>query len=127
MGERALPWRALLLAPFASVPAISLTGLGSSDAGIASDVASGLVFGTLIGLPGAYLGMAIVGLPVYLLLRKLDLLKLWIVCAAGLAVPLAIMHGAPWRMRLGALGACLAVSVTAYLLLPRSLDLHRHG
>lgn len=117
----------MLLAPFASVPAVMLSGLGSSDAGIASDLIWGLFFDVLIGLPCAYLGIAIVGLPVYLLLRKFDFLRLWIVCAVGLIVPIAIMYDAPLRLILGAMGSGLAVSVTAYLLAPANPNTRRHA
>lgn len=59
MSERSWPWRSLLLAPFASIPVVTFSGLGISGAGIGSDIFSGLLFGTVIGLPCAYLGLAI--------------------------------------------------------------------
>lgn len=115
---RPLPLRALLIAPWASVPAITIAGLGSSDGGIAPDVVAGIVFGILIALPCAYLGMIVIGLPVYLLLRQFDLLRIWIVCAAGLIVPYFLMHDAPLRTTVGAMIAGLAVGIAAYLLAP---------
>ena len=119
MAIRRLPWRALLLAPLASVPALTILGLGSSDAGLGSDIGLGLLFGVMIGLPVSYAGMVLVGLPVYILLRRFDLVRPWTIAAPGMLLPLALFHDAPFRAALGAVGTGLAISLAAYCLLPR--------
>ncbi|HEY8102009.1 MAG TPA: hypothetical protein VIF82_14795 [Burkholderiaceae bacterium] len=128
MNKRSIPWSALLLAPLASIPGAVLAGLGSSDAGIASDFLWGFFFAITLALPVSYLGMVIVGLPVYLLLRKFNFLRLWIFCIIGSIIPLAIfVNSAPFRTTLMAVSSGLAVSIAAYLLMPRdsntSLDM----
>jgi hypothetical protein len=121
MKGHPLPWRAFLLAPLASVPALTILGLGSSDAGVASDILLGLFFGITIGLPFAYAGMLLAGLPLYLLLRRFHLVRLWTICVLGVIVPLALFYDAPARLAMGAGVAGLAVCVTAFLLTPEEL------
>lgn len=121
MNDHPLPWRAFLLAPLASVPALAILGLGSSDAGIGSDIFVGLFFGITIGLPFAYAGILLAGLPLYLLLRRLHLVRLWTICLIGGIVPLALFSDAPARITIGAIGTGLAVCVTAFLLTPEDL------
>ncbi|MFC5547307.1 hypothetical protein [Massilia aerilata] len=121
MDGHPLPWRAFLLAPLASVPALTILGLGSSDAGIASDILLGLYFGITIGLPFAYAGMLLAGLPLYLLLRRFHLVRLWTICTLGMIVPLALFSDAPASITMGAIWAGLAVCITAFLLLPKDL------
>ena len=119
MNTRSLPWKALLLAPLASIPAAVVAELGGSDAGVASDLLWGFFFAAILAVPASYVGMAFLGLPAYLLLRKLNLLRLWICCAIGLFVPLVLFaRDAPFRTTLMAAASGLAVSITAYLLLP---------
>jgi hypothetical protein len=121
MNTDSLPWRSLLLAPLVSIPAAALSALGSSDAGVASDFFWGLFFGVTLAVPACYLGIALVGLPVYLLLRQFNLLQPWILSAIGFLVPLALFAGAaPFRTTLMAVSSGLAVSIAAYLLLPRT-------
>lgn len=121
MNGHTLPWRAFLLAPLASVPALTILGLGSSDAGIASDVFVGLFFGITVGLPFAYAGMLLAGLPLYLLLRRFHLVRLWTISTLGFIVPFALFSDAPAPIRMGAIGAGLAVCLTAFLLTPEDL------
>jgi hypothetical protein len=121
VDKRPLAWRAFLLAPLASIPALTILGLGSSDAGIGSEIFMGLFFGVTVGLPIAYAAMFIAGLPIYLLLRRLKLVRLWIVCAIGIIVPLALFFDGPARITMGAMGAGLAVCVAAFLLTPEDL------
>lgn len=126
MNTLMLPWKALLLAPLASVPAITLAGLGSSDAGIASDIGWGLFFGVVLGIPVSYLGMALVGLPAFLVLRRFNLLRLWILCPLGCVCALPLFYDAPLRTTLMAVAVGAAVSISAYFLLPRTAP-HRTG
>ena len=48
MQIKPFPVKSLCLAPLASVPALSLAGLGSADAGVVSDLGVGLVFSVLL-------------------------------------------------------------------------------
>jgi len=115
----AMPWRSLLLAPFMSIPAMTLSGLGSSDAGMLSDVFMGLLFGLLLGVPAAFFGIAIVGFTVYFLLLRFNALRLWIACAVGGLVGFLIFFDtAPIRTTLGGLLTGCAVGAFAYLLRP---------
>lgn len=108
-----------MLAPLASAPAAAVAGLGSSDAGLLSDLDWGLFFGVILGVPASYVGMIVIGVPAYLALRKLRLLRLWIFSAIGALVPLLMFVGsAPLRTTLMAVAAGLAVGASAYLLLP---------
>lgn len=119
MTKYLIPWKSLLIAPLASMPMIVIGGLGSSDAGIASDFTWGIVFAISVGLPFTYFGIAVVGVPVYLILCKFGLLRSWIFGAIGALVPLVIFAtAAPFRTSLMALVAGAAVGVTAYFLLP---------
>lgn len=118
----AMPWGSLLLAPFASVPALVVTGLGSSDAGMASDLGSGLVFGFLLGVPVSFIGIAVVGLPLYFLLQRFDSLRSWIACSIGALVPfLVLFDEAPLRTTVGGTITGLAVGAFAYALRPRGV------
>jgi|SRR5471032_2397238 len=114
-----MPWASLLLAPLASIPAVAISGLGSSDAGMASDVGVGLLFGVILGVPASFIGVMIVGLPAYFLLRKFESLRLWIACSIGALVPfLLFFKDAPMRTTLGGCAAGLAVGAMAYALRP---------
>jgi hypothetical protein len=116
-----LPWRTLLVAPLASVPVVVLVNLGSSDAGIISDFGWGLFFAIMFGLPLAYAGMALVGLPTYLLLRRLGLVRGWVFCIVGMAVPFSLFADTGnVRMPITAVLSGLAVALAGQLLLPRS-------
>jgi hypothetical protein len=112
-----------LLAPLASIPAVVLSGLGSSDAGAVSDLFWGLFFAIALVVPASYLGMALVGLPIYLLLRKFNLLRPWITFSIGALLPLVLfVNTAPFRTTLVAVSAGIAVAIAAHLLLPQSAD-----
>jgi hypothetical protein len=93
MATKSLPWRALLLAPLATIPVVVISGLGSSDAGLSSDFAWGLYFAVTIGLPFAYAGMALVGLPTFLVLRRFGYVHSWLFGLVGVGVPLALFAG----------------------------------
>jgi hypothetical protein len=121
MVTGSVPWRALLCAPLASIPASVLSGLGSSDAGIASDFVYGFLFAITLALPVSYVGILLVGLPVFLVLRRINIVNLWILSTVGIAVPLLLFAGtAPLRTTLMAASSGLAVAVAAYLLRPSS-------
>jgi len=111
---------ALLVSPWAAVPVVVVSGLGSSDSGLASDFASGLFFAILLALPAAYLGVACVGLPVYLLLRRLNCASPLLLCVIGAAAPFAVFFD-PHRLREGLVaGACgIAVAAVTTMLLPK--------
>ena len=122
MDTKLFPWRSVLFAPLASAPAAAVAGLGSSDGGIASDFVWGFFLGVVLGIPAAYLGMVFIGIPAFLVLRKLGLLRLWIFGALGALLPLLIFVGAaPLRTTLMAVAAGAGVGATAYLLLPGRL------
>jgi hypothetical protein len=118
MKLRPLPIKALLLAPLASIPAATLAGLGSSDAGIASDFKWGFFLSVVLAVPASYIGMLVMGLPLFILLRNHKVALLLVACAVGLVTPYVIFSGAPSATLIMALAAGLAVSVTAYLLRP---------
>lgn len=118
MKIQPFPTESLFLAPLASVPAVTLAGIGSSDAGIASDVGVGLLFSVLLAVPMSFAGLALVGLPLLILLRKHDSLLLGATCLAGCGVPYIMFLDAPTRTALGAIAAGLSVGITAYLLRP---------
>lgn len=111
---------ALVIAPWVVVPVIVIGGLWSSDAGPASDFASGLVVGVL-AVPAAYVGAFVVGVPAYLLLERLGLLRAWSLSLVGGAVPLLLSwdSGRP-TMQLLLCAAGAAVALTAWQLVPRS-------
>jgi hypothetical protein len=114
--------RSLLLAPLASIPASTLAGLGSSDAGITSDFLWGLALSVMLAVPASYVGMVLIGLPLFIALRRFNLFLLPIACAVGVTVPYALFQGAPHRTTLMAVVAGLAVSIAAYLLRPVELN-----
>jgi hypothetical protein len=115
-----LPTRSILLAPLASIPAMTLAGIGTSSADIVPDVFFGLLFSIVLAVPLAWLGMVLVGLPLFILLRNVPLwLMLPVAGAVGALVPcLLFIQGAPnpTYIMLGTSG--LAVGVTACLLRP---------
>jgi hypothetical protein len=119
MKIKPFPMKSLFLAPLSSIPAVTLAGIGSSDAGIASDVGIGLLFSVLLAVPMSFVGLALVGLPLLILLRKYDsLLLLLATCIAGCGVPYIMFLDAPTRTALSAIAAGLTVGITAYLLRP---------
>ncbi|WP_130300809.1 hypothetical protein [Duganella sp. BK701] len=121
MQIRPFPWKPLLLAPFASVPALTLAGLGSSDAGAASDFGWGIFFGLLLAVPASFVGMLLVGVPIFLILRPYRYALLLATCGAGFAIPFLMFFGdAPFRTTLGAVAAGVAVAAAAYFLRPRN-------
>ena len=121
MKLRPLPIKALLLAPLASIPAVTLVGLGSSAAGIASDFVWGLFFSVLLAVPLSYLCMIVIGLPLFFLLREYKLFLLLVTCSVGVAAPYVLFRGAPSATIAMALAAGFSVSITAYLLRPIEL------
>lgn len=114
------PWASVIFAPFSSIPAAALVGLGSSDTGVGSDFFWGLFFGALLGVPTAFLGLLIIGVPAYVLLRRLNYLRVWVVCGIGAIVPFVLFLDAPLRTILMAVAAGVSVSVTAYMLRPKN-------
>ena len=118
MKIKPFPTKSLFLAPLSSIPAVTLAGIGSSNAGIASDVGVGLLFSVLLAVPMSFAELVLVGLPLIILLRKHDSLLLVATCIAGCGVPYIMFLDAPTRTALGAVAAGLTVGITAYLLRP---------
>ncbi|MBC3874460.1 hypothetical protein [Undibacterium flavidum] len=119
MKQNLTPWKSLLIAPLASIPMVVIAGIGSSDAGVASDLTWGVIFAITVGLPMAYLAIVIVGAPIYFILLKFGLLRPWLFCAFGALLPLILFgNSAPFRTSLMAVLAGAAVGITAYFLLP---------
>ena len=107
---------AILIAPWAVVPVIVIGGLGSSDAGIASDIFWGLFFGVVAGVPAAYFGVLLIGVPGYILLRRFGIERGWSLCLVGFVFPLALSWSSvptPMSLMLGVCGA--AVALTGWL------------
>ena len=122
MKIRPLPIKALFLAPLASIPAVTLSGLGSSDAGIASDFEWGVFFAIALAFPASFLAMLVIGLPLFILLRRYNVFSLPVVCAIGIAVPYILFNAAPFGTIVAAISAGFAVSVSAYFLRPRETE-----
>jgi hypothetical protein len=121
MQIRPFPWKSLFLAPFASVPALTLAGLGSSDTGVASDFGWGIFFGLLLAVPTAFVGMLLIGIPIFLILRPHKYALMLVTFAAGFAIPFLMFFGdAPSRTTLGAVASGVAVAAAAYFLRPRN-------
>ena len=118
MKMKPFPVKSLFLAPFSSIPAVTLAGLGSSDASIASEVGAGLLFSVILAIPMSFVGLVLVGLPLFILLRRRDTLLLVATCITGCGLPYAVFLDAPTRTVLCAIAAGFAVSITAYFLRP---------
>jgi hypothetical protein len=102
---------------------LALAGLGSSDAGAASDFGWGLFFGLLLAVPASFVGMLLIGVPIFLILRpyKYKYALMLATCIAGFAIPFLMFFGdAPSRITLGAVASGVAVAVAAYFLRPRN-------
>lgn len=109
------------MAPFASVPVLTLAGLGSSDAGAASDFGWGIFFGLLLAVPASFVAMLLIGVPVFLILRPHKYALMLTTCAAGFAIPFLMFIGdAPSRTTLGAVASGVAVAAAAYFLRSRN-------
>jgi hypothetical protein len=122
MQIRPFPWMSLFLAPFASVPAFTLAGLGSSGAGTAYDFGWGIFFGLLLAVPSSFVGMLLIGVPVFMILRHHKYALMLATLVAGFAIPFFMFFGsAPSRTTLGAVASGLAVAATAFLLRPRNV------
>lgn len=118
MKMKPFPVKSLFLAPLSSIPAVTLAGLGSSDASIGSEVGAGLLFSVILAVPMSFAGLVLVGLPLFVLLRRHDTLLLVATCVAGCGLPYALLLDAPTRTALCGVAAGFAVSLTAYLLRP---------
>lgn len=113
------PWKSVFLAPFASVPAFTIAGLGSSGAGAAYDFGWGIILGLLFALPTSFFSMVFIGVPLFLVLRSNKYALLLVACTLGFSVPFFIFFGdAPLRTTLAAVFSGVAVAVVAYLLRP---------
>lgn len=109
-----------MLAPFASVPALTIAGLGSSDGGVGSDFGWGIFLALLFAAPISFLFMLLVGVPLFLILRPYKYVLLAVTCTLGFAVPfLMFFDDAPLRTTLGAVSSGVSVAIAAYLLRPR--------
>lgn len=121
-AKYAMPWRSILIAPLASIPVMTIAGLGSSDAGMLSDLGIGLLFGVILGVPMSFFGIVMIGLPLYFLLQRFESLRWWIVCMAGALVPfLLFFNDAAIRTTLAAVVTGLSVGALAYALRPREI------
>jgi hypothetical protein len=121
MQIRPFPWKSLFLAPLASVPAMTLAGLGSSDAGVASDFGVGILFGFLLAVPASFGGLLLIGVPIFLILRPYKYALMLATYVAGFAIPFLMFFGdAPSRTTLMAVASGAAVAVAAYYLRPRN-------
>ncbi|WP_343732433.1 hypothetical protein [Duganella sp.] len=100
----AIPWKAVMYAPLAHIP---VTALGWYDG------LRGLVVVTVFITPMFYVGMLFWGIPAYLLLVRLNI---WTICVAGGAIPAILLRHEPRYLTMVIVGACVAVSATAYLL-----------
>lgn len=118
MKMKPIPVKSLFLAPLSSIPVFTLAGLGSSDAGIASDAGVGLLFSVLLAVPMSFAGLALVGLPLFILLRRHDTLLLVATCIAGCGLPYAMFWDAPTRTAISAIAAGFTVGIAAYFLRP---------
>jgi EamA domain-containing membrane protein RarD len=100
-------------------------GLRSSDAGVGSDFVVGLFFAVTVGLPFAYAGMVVVGVPTYLLLQRLGYVKAWVMCLVGAGVPLVLIAGEANSLMLATVGLSgFVVSLVAFMLATRSRQQH---
>lgn len=121
MRIRPFPWKSLFLAPFASVPAFTIAGLGSSGAGAASDFGWGVVLSLLLAVPTSFFAMLVVGVPLFLVLRSYKYILLFAACALGLAIPFLMFFGdAPLRTTLAAASSGVAVAIAAFFLRPNN-------
>ena len=119
MRIRPFPWKSVLLAPFASVPALTLAGLGSSGGGVGSEFAWGIFFALLLAVPISFFFVLMVGVPLFLIFRPYKYFLLVTTCALGFAVPFLMFFGdAPLRTTLGAACSGVSVAIAAYLLRP---------
>lgn len=111
---------ALLISPWAVVPVVVVSGLGTSDAGISSDFGWGLFFSVIFAVPAAYLGVFLFGLPVFLILRKFNVASPLLLCIVGGATPLLALLDAGRSREVIVASVCgLAVAVGATQLLPK--------
>lgn len=106
-AKYAIPWKAVMYAPLAHIP---VTALGWYDG------LRGLMAVTVFITPMFYVAMLFWGIPVYLLLVRLNVLKLWTICLAGGAIPAILLRHEPRYTAMVIVGACVAVSATVYLL-----------
>jgi hypothetical protein len=112
---------AVAVSPWAVVPVVVISGLGSSDAGLLSDLGWGVFFSIAFALPVAYIGVVCVGLPAYLVLRRFRAASpLWL-GLVGASIPFAVFFESR-RPREGIIAAAcgLAVALVAARLLPKS-------
>ncbi|HEX3528921.1 MAG TPA: hypothetical protein VH988_17825 [Thermoanaerobaculia bacterium] len=82
--------RAVLIAPWISVPVTvswSIALYPPNPSELLGTIIRVAIYFLSFGLPIAYFGTLVVGLPIYLLLRRANLHCLWIVAATGFGVP----------------------------------------
>lgn len=121
MKLRPLPIRSLCCAPFASIPVVMLGGFSRSDTGIVYDFWGSLFFAVILGVPSSALCLLLIGLPLFLALRRFNKTFFLLSCVVGVLVPCCLFQGAPYGMILLTMAAALAVTLTAYLLRPTEL------
>lgn len=115
----AIPKRALIFAPLASIPFVSLLGLDRYGSWFAN-LRDGLFVALVFGLPAFYVVLTCFGTPVYLLLVRYRIFNLWVVCALSALPPAILLLGEPWRTNFIAISACTAVGAAAFFLSPKS-------
>jgi hypothetical protein len=109
------------LAPFASVPVFTLACLGTSDAGVGSDFFWGIFLSILLAVPTSFVGILLIGVPVFLILRPYKYALMLASCGAGFAIPFLMFLGDPNSgMKWGAGASGIAVGAVAYCLRPRN-------
>jgi hypothetical protein len=119
MRIRPFPWKSLFLGPFASVPAFTIAELGSSGAGVGSDLGWGIILALLLAVPASFFAMLLIGVPLFLILRPYKYTLLFATCTLGFGVPFYMFFGdAPFRTTLGAVASGVMVAIAGYFLRP---------
>lgn len=118
-NQYVIPWRALAFAPLASIPIVTLMGLGTYGAWF-TDLRAGLSVATVFIFP-FYIALIFIGTPVYFLLIRYRLFNIWVVCGLSSVPPFFLLLGAPWRVNFFAAAACIAVGVVAFVLSPKNI------
>lgn len=109
-----IPWKAALYAPLAGIPVIALLtyiGYRGVDHGMTT-----ALLAIVICTPVFYAGMLFWGIPVYLLLVRLNFLNIVSICLAGAAVPAILLRNEPPHLIFLGVSTCIAISATAYFL-----------
>jgi len=109
---------ACFFAPLSVVPLIVLWGMGTSDSGFLTDFFIGIIMSLIVGLPIAYAGMLLIGVPTYLILNKFRLVRMWNLAFIGFIVPYIFQFGGT-RIDITLLVSFggMVIAISAYFLL----------